>query len=206
MPGLCRAHALPALPIQRWSIAGNDCMDMRMMTQPLIPCMQNHQGSGLDTAFTGYRFINGLPGSAKQQSIEFAAIAQHQAGQSIREREYTLEVSHRWMQKFFRLFDPVRPPSASTLRTVSITAAVVNVMPMLTSVTLVDSSQHVWRSTEVDLQQCVLDLNTGAITVASEELVAELPEYFRDSQFRWLSCSFLACSFLARVGSIHCGH
>lgn len=81
------------------------------------------------------------------------------------------------MEKFFCLFDPVGAASARTLWTVSITTAVINIVSMLASIALIDSPQHVGCSAEVDLQQRVLDLNAGAIALASEELVAELPEY-----------------------------
>ncbi len=88
------------------------------------------------------------------------------------------------MQQLFCLLDPVGAASARALWTVSITATVVNIVSMLTSVTLVDAAQHVWCSAEVDLQQCVLDLHAGATPVASEELIAELSEHLGDGQFR----------------------
>ncbi len=159
-------------------------MNMGVMAKPLIPCMQNHQGRGLDTTLTGYRFIDGLPSGVEEKCVQMATIAQHQAGQSIGQREYALEVGHIWMQQLFCLLDPVGAASARALWTVSITAAVVNIVSMLTSVTLVDAAQHVWCSAEVDLQQCILDLHAGTITVASKESVAELPEHLGDSQFR----------------------
>ncbi len=44
-------------------------MNMGVMAQPLIPCMQNHQGRGLDTTLTGYRFIDGLPSGVEEKCV-----------------------------------------------------------------------------------------------------------------------------------------
>jgi hypothetical protein len=112
----------PSLIVERRTAAGDQGMDVGVVIQPLIPCMQDKLRCWLKLSCSTESLVKGSPSCLKQQIVQRLAITQNQTRQSIGQRKDNLEVVDLRQYQLLGLLQPVRSPSTTTLRTVAIDA------------------------------------------------------------------------------------
>ena len=65
---------------------------MGVVTEFLVPGVQDHHGSRLKLAGFTQQFVDRSPSTAEKQVVEFPAIPQHQGGPRVGKREHQLKV------------------------------------------------------------------------------------------------------------------
>ncbi len=117
----------PSPTVERRAAAGNQGVDVRMVAQPLVSCVQHELRSGLELPRIAESLVQGSPSGLEQQIVQGSTIAQDQAGQPVWQREDYLEVVDLGQYQLLGLLQPIRSPSTTALRAVAIDARIVNV-------------------------------------------------------------------------------
>jgi hypothetical protein len=127
----------PSLTVERGTAARNDCVDVGVVVQPLVSCVQHELRSRLELPGFPKRLVQGSPSGLEQQIVQGSTIAENQAGQPIWQGENDLKIVDFGQHQRLGLLQPVGTPSTTTLRTVAIDARIVNVALRMTLGTLV---------------------------------------------------------------------
>jgi len=82
----------PSLTVQRRTAAGDQRVDVGMVPEPLVSCVQHQMRGWLELPRLSERLVQGSPSGMEQQIVQGSTIAQSQARQSTWQREDDLEV------------------------------------------------------------------------------------------------------------------
>ena len=223
------AAMVPAMPapdplsaVHRWTTAGNQRMQVRIVLQPLVPGVEHQQGRRVAAQFLTQHCAHRLPGRVQQEPIRRPSIPQHQGPELLGEREHDLEVVDLGEQQRGGLRQPVRAATATALRAVAVEARVVDGEAMLALRAGVDMPAQSRRPAEREFGQHALHLRNRlpAVTVQivprvlpqqidyAEGWAGSLPGRFGRTGFGSGSRSSLAGGLDdgAGVGSTHRGH
>ena len=154
-----------------------------MSFQHLVPRMQHHHGSRFEELFIGDDTFERLPCRAKQQIVDHIAISQCQRRQLVGNREHDLKIRDARQQKFRRRIQPVGALRTSTLRTVAITARVVDSARKVARIAPVQMTAQCDRATEFQLRQCALHLRHGLRTMVFHKVRRVAPQQIENSYY-----------------------
>jgi len=82
----------PTVFRERRAAAGNQRVDMSVMSHTLIPSVQHQRRRCFDAEGLREHFAERLPGAAEQQIVDWPAIAQRQGRKFVRQGEHDLQV------------------------------------------------------------------------------------------------------------------
>ena len=74
---------LPTLAVQSRTGPGDQGVKMRMMLQLLVSCVQDHQRCRMEFTGPAKFAVEGRPGTARQQAVQFGSVTQNQRRQFV---------------------------------------------------------------------------------------------------------------------------